>query len=500
MTTGPNDIQGGPQSTLKNISFYGISQALNIAVPICTIPIFTRFISPDEYGVMDMLTIVMIVGVGLGNWGLHAAFDRYFFAYSKDAQKQKRLLGSLVGFSTLCLLGVCCGAFALRGYLSARLTGAAGWGLLLIMLLASGAFRHLLTFFLLSYRNEERADQYVKYDLFRLFVTTALALVFVVIFRYGVFGIAMSVFIANTAIFLALVMKFGIYRCFTIDLAILRECLHFSWPLIGKVFLGVVNVTIDKYMIGILISMAALGVYGRANGIAYVVFALMCSSFNVYFPKWNKILFGTSSDNKTLGQLFTDHACLTSLPALFLILFSHEVVRILLPVAYRSSGPLVVVLAFYYSLLAFGQIQGIVINYLKMTKFGMLVHFFRYGLNVVLNLILIPRFGAMGAAFATLTVGIIHMSILAMVLSRKYAINYERKKLAVLYGVLLCCTAVSLCSQWSVVPYVRGLVLRIVLLGVFILVWARAIGPGRIVATARNVTGKLFGWLGDGRA
>lgn len=460
-------------------------------MPICTIPIFTRLILPGEYGVMDMLRIVMVVGVGLGNWGLHAAFDRFFFAYSKDAEKQKRLLGSLVGFSALCLLAVCSGAFAMRGYLSARLTGGGGWGLLLMMLLASGAFRHLLTFFLLSYRNEERAGQYVKYDLFRLFVTTALALVFVVIFRWGVFGIAMSGFITDTAVFLGLVTKFGVRRCFTIDLAILKECLHFSWPLMGKVLQGVLNVTIDKYMIGTLVSMAALGVYGRANSIAYMVFALMCSSFNVYFPKWNKVLFSDDPDKKALGRLFTEHVCITILPAVLLIVFAHEIIGALLPAAYHSSRPLVIVLALYYSLLTFGQFQGTVMVYLKMTKFAMLAGFARYGLNVVLNLILIPRFQAMGAVCATLAVGIIHTVVYAAALGRRHKAHYERMKLATLYGTLTCCAAAALCCQWSLVPYGRGLLLRAALMAAFMAVWVRAVGMARIAATVQRFAAKL---------
>ena len=263
------------------MSLYTLGQVLNMLVPVCMIPIFTRLIGPAQYGVWDMLMVAMIVAVGLGNWGLHTAFDRFFFAYATDDQKRKKLLGSLVGFSSLCLLGICCIAFALRGYLSIKLTGVETWGTLLVVVVASGVFRHLGTFFMLFYRNTEQAGSYVKYDLIRLGIATALALIMIVGFRLGILGLASSLLIANAGIFFALAWKFGIRNSFAIDFPILKECLGFSWPLMTKVFMGVLNSTIDKYMVGIIVSMSVLGIYGRANAIAYMVFALMVSVYNV---------------------------------------------------------------------------------------------------------------------------------------------------------------------------------------------------------------------------
>ena len=81
----------------------------------------------------------------------------------------------------------------------------------------------------------------------------------------------------------------------------------------GKVLLGILNSTRDKYMIGVMVSIEVLGVYGRAYLIAFVVFGLMTSVHNSYLPKWNKLLFGLEGSGPGLEPLFTDFVCILNL-------------------------------------------------------------------------------------------------------------------------------------------------------------------------------------------
>ena len=107
---------------LKNLSLYMVTTALQTVVPVLTVPIFTRLIHREQYGVLYMLQIAMIVGIGLGNWGLANAFERFFFAYAGSRAKQLRLLGTLVAFTLACFAVVFGVLLLTRNPLAAYLT------------------------------------------------------------------------------------------------------------------------------------------------------------------------------------------------------------------------------------------------------------------------------------------------------------------------------------------------------------------------------------------
>lgn len=473
-------LRADGKKTLRNLSLYLVAQGAQMAVPLATVPIFTRLINPEHYGVLDMLQIVMVIGIGMGNWGLLSAYERYFFAYADSEEKQRRLLGSVVGFSVLCFVAVFVALFALRHVLAVSLTGSEEWAWLLVIIMATGILSHLNSFFQTYFRNSEQAGPCIAYDLVGLGLSMGVSLVLVIAYQYGIWGLVVGGLAGRAVVFSLYLSRFGT-TALRIDWAILKENLAYGWPLMTKVLSGVINITVDKFLVGTLVSLAALGVYGRAQAIAVAVFMMMTTVQNVYSPKWSRVLFGIDPGAaKALGMLFTDYVAIIIGPPLLFVLFSSEIVGVLLPEPYRPAIPLIIGLVVYYVILAFGKLVGTVGAFLKMTRFIGVLALVSNLVNIGLNIVLIPRYGAAGAVVVTCLVGLAFTALCMVVYGGRYRIQYEKVKLGVLYGGLLACAVLALVCYYGALTYWHGLALRIALGAIMTLLWVKVVGVKRL--------------------
>ena len=90
----------------------------------------------------------------------------------------------------------------------------------------------------------------------------------------------------------------------------------------------------------------------------------------------------------------------------------------------------------YYAYLFFGKIGSLQVTYTKNTHITSIFTFLSIGLNISLNIPFIARWGAFGAAWATLLAGIIHGTISIYVAQRYYKIMWEYKKIVIIYMLM----------------------------------------------------------------
>ena len=471
----------GPQSNrLRNLTFYVVTNALRVLLPMATLPIFTRKITPTEYGILAMLGVLATVGIGLSNWGMLTAFNRYYFAYGRDPGKQLRLLGTILTFMLSCLVVIYLPVLMFRDRLSEYQTHSVQWSGLLLIVFANMALNHVNGLLFQYFKNAEKAGLFSLFELTRLVLNTVVALTLVLGFDMGIRGLALGGLIAQGIVLVAMVSRFRLSDLRP-DLHILRECLAFGWPLMAKVVVNLVNISIDRQMIGKLKSMTDVGLYDRAVVIAIVVFTFMTTVQNVYGPRWNKRIFNLpDADRRSLGSLFTEYACLIVVPAVLLVLFCQEAVTILMPESYRNAVPLIALLATYYALLSFGKLFGPVTNYLKMTKFVAVTMVASYFVNIGLNFLLIPRYGAAGAVVSTCVGGLGSTLVVGMVCQRRYRVAFQWRPLMLLFGGLLIFAAVSGLTFYRLVPYWPSLVFRALLFVIYMVIWCRIVGWGMI--------------------
>ena len=185
-------------------------------------------------------------------------------------------------------------------------------------------------------------------------------------------------------------------------LATAKSLLRDSWPLMLSAMLTMVYLRIDQVMLGNMVGSAELGNYSVAVQLSevwvflpMVVVSSVLPAF-VAVEKDNEELF--HAHLQRLYRIMALYAYLVAVPITF---FSRQIVGLLYSSAYLEAAPLATVLVWAGVFTSLGVARNILIIVKNWTRVNLITVALGGLLNISLNLVLIPRFGAMGAVGAT---------------------------------------------------------------------------------------------------
>ena len=79
------------QRQIKNTIIYTLPLVITSILPLVTLPIFTRILTPNDYGNLGLAMVYASVAGGLSNFGMSLVFDRNYFQYNQDKIKLSKL-------------------------------------------------------------------------------------------------------------------------------------------------------------------------------------------------------------------------------------------------------------------------------------------------------------------------------------------------------------------------------------------------------------------------
>jgi polysaccharide transporter, PST family len=204
-------------------------------------------------------------------------------------------------------------------------------------------------------------------------------------------------------IFIYRIKKYSIYLWrwnLTLAKALLRE----SWPLILSSFTIMIYMKIDQIMLGEMLNIQAVGLYSSATRVSeiwYFIPTAIASSMapSIYAAKKDKNEFLYYQKIEQLLRILSFTAILIALPMSFL---SGTIMTSLFGGEYAASGPILAVhiWAAFFVFMGVGTSCWFIaedLNHLALSRTSLGVF-----INIVLNFFLIPVFGGLGAAIATL--------------------------------------------------------------------------------------------------
>ena len=223
-----------------------------------------------------------------------------------------------------------------------------------------------------------------------------------------------------------------------VNFRLLKQILSYSFPLLFVGLAGAINEVADKFLLKMLIpdkeeALSQIGIYG-ANyklGMLMTIFIQMFryAAEPFYFSKMKDL------DAKTVYAKVMKYFVLFGLLIFLFVTLYLDILKYFIGSEYHSGLKIVPII------LAANLFLGIVYNlsiWYKLsnrTKYGALIAFIGAGVTIGLNLYLIPIYGYVGAAWATLTCYLI-MTLVSYFLSKKfYPIPYNLKD--ILFYVLI---------------------------------------------------------------
>lgn len=176
-----------------------------------------------------------------------------------------------------------------------------------------------------------------------------------------------------------------------------------SWPLILSGLVIAVYVKIDQVMIKIIINEAEVGYYAAAVRLAEAWFFIPMAVTNSLFPAIiNAKKMSEDLYNSRLQKLYAILAWSSIAIAIPVTFFSAEIIQILFGAEFSNSSPVLTIYiwAGIPTFLGVASSQYLITE--NLTKLSFYRTFFGMIFNLILNLILIPIYGIVGAALATL--------------------------------------------------------------------------------------------------
>lgn len=383
--------------------------------------LIVRYLSQTDYGAFAYALAVVHLGKTVATFGLDRAITRFVPIYHEQGEYNK-LFGTIVMVvSTIVSLGL---ALALLLHGGQRLIArsfvsdqqAMGLLLLLIFLAPIHAIDDLFVG-LFAVFAKPRAIFFRKHILapgLRLIVVSALVLsngtVFVLASGYlaaGVLGVVIY------AVMLFRTMRDqGLFRHFNIGSLNFpwREVLWFTIPLLTSELVYIVMNTLDAVMLEYfrnITDVAAL----RAVQPAAVNNRLVMTSFATLFTPLAARMFARQ-DREGINNLYWQTAiwiAIFSFP-IFALTFSlaRPITLLLYGARYEQSAIILALLSFGYYFHAALGFNGITLKVYGKLRYIVTLNILAAVGNVGLNLLLIPRYGALGAAVGTVCTLILH--------------------------------------------------------------------------------------------
>jgi PST family polysaccharide transporter len=179
---------------------------------------------------------------------------------------------------------------------------------------------------------------------------------------------------------------------------LLRE----AWPLAVAAAASIVYIRIDQVMLHQMVSDAELGEYAAAARLSEIWYFLPIAAGTALYP----LLVATSHDpaahTRYLQRALDVSAWSAIALALFVTIFGGVIVTTLYGDEFDASGNILRLHIWAGPFIFMGSIAGRSLIARGQQRFEASRHILGAPINIALNLILIPRYGAMGSAVATL--------------------------------------------------------------------------------------------------
>ncbi len=415
-------------------------------------PLYIRIVSQAAYGIFSYVyswTAILLVVVTLG-------FETGFFRFATE-ENRSRLLGSLsktVFLFGLGLLLLCC-FFPEAVCWALDFDFGPDSGVFLVLMAAIVLLDSYNSIFFAELRYLRKSLVYALLRLMSVIVNVGLTCFFLFWVRkqggvwaeiddisYMLMGNLIGSF-ACTVYFLPRiigVMGQG-------DAQLLRQAFIYSIPLVGMGFFGQANTNIEKILIKQLDTsadpLAQLGIYAACYKIG-VLMSIFTQSFRLafepFFFKENKErsktdIYGSALKYFVYFGLLIFAGVMLFLPLVSIVL-TDDYIEGLSIIPWILIGQLF--FGVYYSLSMWYKVTD-------RTYWGILMSLAGLIVNTVMNFLLIPRIGYMGAAISTF-VGYFVMMTLSYFLGQKYyPVEYPIKRI---FLVSAFCIALTLCIVW----------------------------------------------------
>lgn len=391
----------------QDLLAFGVASVTAQLVSAATTPIYTRVLGPSEFGVLETAMAVISFGMTLFALGFDQAVVVQV-AQTADRRKQGPVLGSAVALPTAAAtvvgLIVVAGALLLGGG-GALICTAIGLPFLLSSYLSQQGLRSL-----------DLVRPFVWSVALRSLVATLLSCALIFTISPNATGVLAGLVIGAALATLTNVIALNRSVPMAVTAPSTRELLRFGLPLLPSALAGWSSMLVDRLVLASKVSFQEVGIYGVATRISGLLLTLLFGFQTAWTARAVKDFH---HDPATEPRRRSEALLLLCVGIGFggttLCAFGPELVAILGGSQYADAAYVLPVLVLSNAVFAISAVAQVPALATGRTGTISWIALGSAALNLVLNLVLIPWFGIMGAAVSTLVAFLVFSGAMLLV-------------------------------------------------------------------------------------
>mgnify|MGYP005978304945 CR=1 FL=1 len=384
---------------LKKFLSFSIGGYIALGIGFFTTPIVTRMISPEQYGISSIFTVAINICILICGLGLDQGFVRYF--YEETENKRNSLLYSCIKMPMLLILLMSFFIICFRKKISLFLFQEYSFEMIIVFILMI-FFSLINRFSILIVRMNQKGK---LFSLFQILTQISNFVFIILLFKnYGnnyktliISGI-LSLFLVTT-ISIVTERKNWIYSKEDSKFSS-KELIKYSLPLSITMALNWVFSSGDKIVIKYFSTLTELGLYAAAFKIVALL-SIIQTGFTTFWTPVAYERYEKNKDEKIFFEKIYEYISFFMFLIAVILLMGKDLLIMILGPKYILASDIMPMLTLMPIMYTISETTVLGINFHKKTKYHLYISITVAVLNIVGNILLVPKFGAKGAAIST---------------------------------------------------------------------------------------------------
>lgn len=474
VTAAPDAEKEAPPFEMKRMGrhtlVYGLGLLLSNVVSFIMLPIYTRYLTPADYGVMELIEMTLdVIAIAAG---ARIAVGVFRFYHKMETQAEKEAVVS----TSLMILAMSYGSVALltvlvAPFLSELIFQDSVHAGLIRLAAASLGFQSLIIAPLAYIRIKDRSTLFVMASAAKLAIALTLNIVLLVGMGMGVEGVFISSLCANIVVGLWLTTYLIREVGFAFSRAATRDLIRYGVPLMFTQFATFVATFGDRYFLQHAADVSTVGIYSLAYKFGFLLAILGYTPFASFWESARFEVAKRDDRDEIYARVFILMNVLLWTVAVGLALFGSDLIRIMANPSFHAAGSLIPLILLAYVLQSWTYFQELGIHVSEKTAYLTLGNWIGAVVALAGYWLLIPRFLGFGAAVATIFAFAVRHLVVYTISQWLWPVRYDWGPIVRL-SLLACGIGLVGAFLPQSIPLTASVPLRTLLFALFlVLVW-----------------------------
>ena len=417
---------------------YVLSSIISFGIMIVTLPIYTRLLTPEEYGITIVFVLFGKFASGFFHFSLHDATYRYYFDYKNEFKKFKVLNTTNLLFLFFSFLICYLLIFFTADLFYEKIFDGQLNKELISLSLISGFLDYIFLYFMTLLTAESKAKQHSYLSILFISLNTLFSIFFMTYYDLTYMGRIYGIILSQLMVCIILAKICFHTISFQFSVKMLKKSLKYALPYYPIMLLGLSQNYLDKTILSTSKGNASLAQYSIGINFSAILKTIMdavSKSWNAYMI--STALINTKESKKDIVEKFYYMAVFFMFLGVGIAYFSEEAIKILTTKEYHVAIWITPIYIYFYLFGIVGYLTNMQLSIAEKMKF-LIPGTIASGItNITLNLVLIPIYGMIGAAIAAAFTSLVSQLFLFYYGMKVFPLEINKRKLLMLYGLVL---------------------------------------------------------------